>query len=101
LLHKGKLIKQFNLQEDLDTVLSLDITSAALPIIEQQATISHKIVQENNDELRIELTGGDAEVQNILARLSEAGIEAKRLRSRSVLEELYAKYVLETPASKK
>ncbi|MGH1365223.1 MAG: ABC transporter ATP-binding protein [Calditrichia bacterium] len=101
LLHKGKLIKQFNLQDDLDTVLSLDITAAALSIIEQQAAVSHKIVQKNDDELRIELTGGDAEVQHVLARLSKAGVEAKRLRSRSVLEELYAKYVLKAPESKK
>lgn len=93
LLHQGKLIKRIDLNEQMPVVLTFEVMGSNIAALETFTfdTVSTKA---SDPSIRqVEFSGSAGDVQQLMADLSRAGIETQRLRTRSMLEELYAIYV--------
>lgn len=93
LLHEGKLIKRIDLNDEMPIVLSFEVAEADMATL-KKFTFDSIIPKASNHSIRqVEFNGSATDVQQLLAELSDAGVETQRLRTRSMLEELYARYV--------
>ena len=95
ILHRGVIAGQIDLTEIPREVYTFDIHPEAVKLLSGISDIEYQIVREHSDVVRLQLVTTPDIFQKVVALLTEKRYQLQRLRSRSMLEELYYQYVQE------
>ncbi|RMH77933.1 MAG: ABC transporter ATP-binding protein [Calditrichaeota bacterium] len=93
-LHRGQIIHKTDLQNLDQEILTIDVDRRAVEFLQHREGIQLRLLHEREEKVRLEVSGSPSLLQSLLVALADQGITVERLRSRSVLEELYQRYVV-------
>lgn len=93
ILREGKLVQRLNLQEIREEIYTLEAGRSALEILSRFPELKPRVLEETGGTMRMEFAADSAAMQKLMAALNEQRVEIQRLRSRSVLEDYYHRYV--------
>ena len=91
-IHKGKIIKDFRLSEQNLAIFILETEPRALNILNKITDITIRKSIKLGNQIKIEILSNHSVFQEFLALCKQKNIEIYRLKSKSILEELYEKY---------
>lgn len=91
-IHKGKIIKDFRLSEQNLDIFILETEPRALNILNKITDITIRKSIKLGNQIKIEILSNHSVFQEFLALCKQKNIEIYRLKSKSILEELYEKY---------
>ena len=92
-MHEGKVVGQLQLAELNREVFRLDIDPAIKPLLNGFDHLDACITGESSSAIELKLTADASSFQDFIDFCKEKGIQIRRIRSRSLLEDLYNKYV--------
>lgn len=92
-MHEGRIVQQLQLAELNHEVFLLKIDTAIKPLLNEFDHLNARITQEFSSDLELKLTSDVSGLQNFIDFCKQKGIHIHRIRSRSLLEDLYNKYV--------
>lgn len=92
-LHHGEIVARKKLAEIRKIVFTLEIPPAAKPLLLEYFHSTLQILEEKSDHLNVQFEANSEAFQKFAAELTQGGLEIKRLRSTSILENLYHQYV--------
>lgn len=93
ILHRGEIIQRLNLQEIRQEIYTLEANPVALEILSHFPDLKPRLLLESRETVRLEFAADSGVIQKLLAALNERQVDIQRLRSRSVLEDYYHRYV--------
>lgn len=93
ILQGGRVIHRLNLQEIRQEIYTLDASRLALEILSHFPDLKPRVLRETGEKVRVEFAADYLKIQKLLAALNERRVDIQRLRSRSVLEDYYHRYV--------
>lgn len=93
ILQGGRVIHRLNLQEIRQEIYTLDASRLALEILSHFPDLKPRVLRETGETVRVEFAADYLKIQKLLAALNERRVDIQRLRSRSVLEDYYHRYV--------
>jgi len=96
ILQSGEIIQRLNLQEIRQEIYTLDASRPALEILLRFPDLKPRVLRETGETVRVEFAADSLKIQKLLAALNERRVDIQRLRSRSVLENYYHRYVAGT-----
>ncbi len=96
ILQSGEIIQRLNLQEIRQEIYTLDASRPALEILLRFPDLKPRVLRETGETVRVEFAADSLKIQKLLAALNERRVDIQRLRSRSVLEDYYHRYVAGT-----
>ncbi len=91
-IHKGKIIKDFRLSEQNLDIFILETEPRALNILNKIPNITIRESIKSGNQIKIEILSNHSVFQEFLALCKQKNVEIYRLKSKSVLEDLYDKY---------
>ncbi len=91
-IHKGKIIKDFRLSEQNLDIFILETEPRALNILNKITDITIRESTKLGNQIKIEILSNHSVFQEFLALCKQKDIEIYRLKSKSILEDLYEKY---------
>ena len=91
-IHKGKIIKDFRLSEQNLDIFILETEPRALNILNKITNITIRESIKSGNQIKIEILSNHSVFQEFLALCKQKNIEIYRLKSKSILEDLYEKY---------
>lgn len=94
ILHRGQIKRQINLAEIRQEIFTMELPAAARPLVEKFFGESMQLLEHNAHTIKVQFTANSDMFQKFVAALDAQNIEIRRLRSSSILEELYHRYVL-------
>jgi ABC-2 type transport system ATP-binding protein len=96
IIHHGKLIRELSLEEIRQEVFTLELESRFYPLLEKFPDLKPEILSQQEDTIQVQFIAWPDVIRKIMAVFNEHQIEIRRLRSRSVLEHLYHRYVADS-----
>ncbi len=92
-LHEGKILHRLKLNEIKQEIYLIDVDFDISPLLNRFRDLSPKVVGKNLGRVELKLTATTKEFQDFLQYCKNGGIDIYRIRSRSVLEDAYNKYI--------
>ena len=89
ILHEGEIAEQLSLKELQQEVHQFEVAVAARELLEMHLNGAFDIQKEENGQIRVRFSGTSATLHTTLNALSNDGYTVSRLRSKSVLEDIY------------
>ena len=98
IIHGGNLVRELSLDEIRQEIytMELDNVSGVQFLLEQFDELQPLVLSGGEDRLKIQFIANSDTIQKVMAVLNNQNIEVRRLRSRSVLEDLYHNYIAES-----
>lgn len=91
--HEGKLVKDIYLKDIQEAIYILVADPRLQEIISKLSSVEVKDKSLFDNKIRFEITATPEQFQEILALCQEAKIKLERIKSKSMLEDLYNQYV--------
>jgi ABC-2 type transport system ATP-binding protein len=92
-MHEGRIVQQLQLAELNHEVFLLKIDRAIKPLLNEFDHLNARITRETSSGLELKLTADSSCFQDFIDFCRDKGIHIHRIRSSSLLEDLYDKYV--------
>ncbi len=89
ILHEGEIAERLSLAELQQEVNQFDVANAALPLISKALPEAFETLRQRDGQSRVRFIASSATLHSLLNALSDAGFTVSRLRSKSVLEDIY------------
>jgi len=96
IIHNGKLVRKLSLDEIRQEIFTMELDSAASSLMEQFSDWNPQILSQGEDKIQVQFVSNSDAIQKIIAILNNYNVEIKRLRTRSVLEDIYHRFIAET-----
>lgn len=94
ILHKGTIAQQVNLAEIDREIFTVELPPKARPLVEAFFGENIKLLELTPNVMKVQFTTNSDIFKKFAAALDKKNIEIRRLRSSSILEDLYYRYVL-------
>jgi len=91
--HRGKLVRDINLSDYPDEIFTLDTVPDVLALIKKFPHIVIRNQARVKDKLRLEIITRPDQFQEFMANCQQNNFRIERLKSQSMLEDLYSQYV--------
>jgi ABC-2 type transport system ATP-binding protein len=91
--HEGKLVKDIYLKDIQEAIYIIVADSRIQEITSKLSSVKVKDTSHFDDKIRLEITATPEQFQEILALCQEGKIKLERIKSKSMLEDLYNQYV--------
>ena len=89
IIRQGKVVRRVSLDEMKKLVVTLDLDENGYQYLVNHTDLAIEVVEENERFKRLRFQANPEALQKMLAALDREGIQAVRLRSRSILSALY------------
>ena len=96
-LHKGRIVKQLSLEKIHQEVFILEIDQRVKSLLEKFKHFNPEIINEGIDTVEIRILVDIKNFQDFVDYCKKENINIHRIRSRSILEDTYQKYISKTP----
>lgn len=96
IIHDGHLVRTLSLDEIRQDIFTLELEESARAAIAEFEDLSPQILRERDGKIEVQFISNPEELQKVIAVLNSKNVDIKRMRSRSVLEDLYHRYIAET-----
>ncbi len=96
IIHNGNLVRTLSLDEIRQEIFTMALESSARPALAQFANLNPQVLQEIDGKIEVQFISNSEELQKVIAVLNSQNVDIKRMRSRSVLEDLYHRYIAES-----
>jgi len=89
ILQGGKIVKDLDISQQIEEIILLEADLAMLPLLSRFPDIIIRSQSQRENHINIELQAGAARFQELLTESKNLGISIYRLKSKSILEDLY------------
>lgn len=89
ILQGGKIVKDLDISQQIEEIILLEADLAMLPLLSCFPDIIIRSQSQRENHINIELQAGAARFQELLTESKKRGISIYRLKSKSILEDLY------------
>lgn len=93
IFHQGSIIKDLQLAGQETDIFTIETEPAFLKMLEKFPEIEIRSQVQNENGLKIEFIARQSVMQDLIAECKKENISIRRLRSRSILDDLYGRYV--------
>ena len=93
IFHQGKLIRDIDFTQNENSIFILDADTTIIPFLERFKEIHLQESRRINQTFQIEILTDQKNFQKFFAECQNNGIPIHRIRSKSILEYEYDKYV--------
>jgi ABC-2 type transport system ATP-binding protein len=91
--HQGELVSDLKLSEQEQEIFQMDTTDDIFNILESIEDVRIREVQNRGNFIRIEFKTRQGIFQNIITQCRKENIPVLRIKSKSILEDIYSKYI--------
>ncbi len=91
--HEGKLVKDIHLDDHREEIFVLDADPNIQEIIKNFSAVEIKQTSKLNDQIRLEVIANPEQFQELLALCQKENVKLERIKSKSMLEDLYKRYI--------
>ena len=91
--HKGKLVKDIHLKDYQEEIFVLDADLHIVEILKKFSAVKVRQTTKLNDQIRLEVVANPKQFQELLALCQNEKVKLERIKSKSMLEDLYNRYV--------
>ncbi len=93
IFHQGKFIKDIAFTEQRDSIFILDTEVSIIPLIEKFKRIHFRESRKTREIFRVEILSDQNSFQKLLSECQQKNIPIHRIKSKSILEDEYDRYV--------
>lgn len=93
ILHQGQIIADIRLAEQTQEIFTVESEPSFLEILKNFPDVEIRNKRKTTGGLQLEFSAAQEVIQDLLARCKQQKIRVTRIKSRSVLEDLYNRYV--------
>jgi len=93
LFHEGKLIKDIHLKDFQEEIFILDADPRIQEIIDKFSSLKIRQKSQFKNKVRLEIVTNPEQFQEIMVLCQKAKVKLERIKSKSMLEDLYNRYV--------
>lgn len=93
IIHQGQIVEKLNLREIRREIFTMELASSAAGILEDFRELNPRVLSREGKDIQIQIISDSDSIQKFIAELNKRQMAIKRLRSRSVLEDYYHRYV--------
>jgi ABC-type multidrug transport system ATPase subunit len=94
IIHRGLVMKRLNLDEIQQEIFTMELEGLEMKLLEDFKELNPKILSQDGNKVHLQMISDSDSIQKFIALLNDRKVGIKRLRSRSVLEDYYHRYVV-------
>jgi ABC-2 type transport system ATP-binding protein len=95
IIHRGQIVQKLNLDEIQQEIFTMELHGLEMKLLDGFKELNPKILWRDADKVQLQMISDSDSIQKFIAVLNDRQVGIKRLRSRSVLEDYYHRYVVE------
>lgn len=95
IIHRGRIVQKLNLDEIQQEIFTMELHGLELKLLDDFKELNPQILSRDTDKVHLQMISDSDSIQKFIAVLNDRQVGIKRLRSRSVLEDYYHRYVVE------
>jgi ABC-type multidrug transport system ATPase subunit len=93
IMHEGKIVQQLNLKELDQEIFLLEIDPGIKPHLNRFEHLNPRITSDSSPQIELLLTADSSSFQKFIDFCNSNNVHIHRIRSRSLLEHMYYKYI--------
>lgn len=95
IIHRGQIVQKLNLDEIQQEIFTMELHGLEMKLLDDFKELNPQILSQEADKVHLQMISDSDLIQKFIAILNDHQVGIKRLRSRSVLEDYYHRYVVD------